>query len=747
MRGLPKTWLSLLLLLLLAPGVRAATYLVYVPQPIALGGASGEVYTATGFEAHDGLAGAALADAAMAELNGMLREDARALKVEIRGGVATVTAAEDRAEDPAVVDRALGAVFHTLRLAGLDEIRLGDEALSPSSFSRGALLPVLPLASALPPRELAYGYVLLDGRPVPAAEFNRRVAGGHASIRKAIADALSRGTTPVKLSVLASLDGVRVSDPLGLLIPRLEDEDPAVRLAVLEAVEGRRDARLLDALERVVDTDPNSEAKIAAARILVDAGRSAYKKYLLLEKLRSSDASVVIEAAGELIATGDDRLAPALAELVRHNNPEVRAIGVDALREFERFDLMTGLVGDSDVNRDVAQPLARTLADEAKGQRRAAGLAWLLREGDREQAVHAANVVASERVPGTTEALGEALKRAEPEVRSAAAQALGALRDTAALEPLAEAVRQSSEDEERDLFTEQAIRIIAVQPLDQVIKISESPDVTIRQLAVKSLAEFARDRPNPRVLSVLRKHLKDDEDAIRRAAAYALARIDDPTVVEDLVALKGDEDPVVRQQVALALTGGKHPEAESILLSYLDDPDNRVKLQAVKAVRKRQMAAAFDKLKWMSEYRHTEIRREVMKALITLAEPGDEALFDLYQQRLYDEDPQIRISAIEALSQYEKDARVVTVIGGAVTDQDKQVKLKALEVLSRSDDANAVEQVVRGLFDTDTEIKMAALDALERLGSPKAIQALQEFVLNEDDAAVKTRANEVLNTL
>lgn len=729
----------------------AATYLIYIPTNASLGGAAGEVYSVRGFEAHDGLSGASLVDAAMAELGRFMGADMPAVSIEIRGTVADISIVRDRAADPRVTDRLLGAVFYTLQMAGIGDVRVdGTKTLTPTSFSRGALVPVFPLHAALPPRRLASGYVMLGNSILPAATFYQRIASGGGPVRDAVQTVLQTGSTDAKLATLGGLDAIRLKDRVGLLLPVLKDGDPRVRVAVLDKLRDVREVKVLKQLEITVKEDPSPDVKGAAARILVNAGKTAFKKYLLLEKLRSKDEGTVIDAAQELIAAGDRRLAPALAELTTHSSARVRAIGVRALLQFELYPLMDRTIRSQGINRDVASPLAESLTKRGSGANQAAGIAWLLGNGDRAQAVVAANTAGDKRVMGAVDALSDALRRTEPEVREAAAKALGRLRNAAGLEALAGAIRSSSQDEERGMFTAQAIAIVAAQPLDTVIKISESPDVTIRQLAVKSLAEFAKERANPRVLSVLRKHLRDREPAIRQAAVYALARINDPGVVGDLVKLKGDRDPGIREQVAFAMATAQHPEAEGILITYLDDTDNNVKLAAVQAVRERKIMAAFDKLKWMVEYRHTGIRRGVVSAIIALGQPGDPALFDLFQARLYDEDPAIRMMAVDALGQYRNDPRTAPAIGGAVTDQDVRVKMKALEVLSVSTDPNAVEQVIRGLFDSSGEakqVKMATLDALQKLAARKSVKALQEFILNESDGDVKRRAGEVLDTL
>lgn len=733
--------------LLCAPA-HAATYLVYAPAEVNVGGAASEVYVPKGFEGSDGLAGSALVDASLAELGRLLGGDLAALTVRLEGSAARIAVADDaRKSDPRVVDRALGAAWHTLRLAGVSEIRLGDTLLDGGAFTRGALEPVFPLVAALPPRRLAHGYVRLGSELLSAAELARRIAANDPTIQAALTAQLDSGSAEVKLAILGSLRGLTLKDRPAMLVGRLTDPDVRVRMATLELLSDSRDAKVLKSLEGVAQADSDAAAKAAAARILVAAGRTEFKKYLLLEKLRADDAQTVIAAANDLIATGDPKLVPAMAGLVRHANPDVRAVGVKALTQFKQLDAMAAVVADGAVAKDAAQPLARTLSTDATGPARATGLGYLISKGDTEPAVAAAKVVTAERVGGLVEPVSKALGRPEPAVRAAAADALAALRDPQGLEPLAAALRGSSDDAEKKRFTDSAIAIIAAQPLDQVIKIGQATDATIRELAVKSLAEFSKDRPNPQVIGVLRGRLGDDAKPIRQAAVYALARIDDPTVVKDLVALEKDPDPLVREQVAIAVARSKHADADRILLSYLDDPDNKVKLQAVIGLRERKSPGALEKLKWLVEYRQPEIRREVVRGIAALANPGDLAYFDLWQQRLYDDDAEIRLMAVDSMALYPTDTRTAAALGGAVTDQDSRVKLRAIAALSALEDANAVEQVIRGLFDDSAEVKLAALAGLEKLASPKALKALQEFIANEPDEAIRARATQVIEKL
>ena len=747
-----KTWLLALgalatALTVSAPAATAANFYYYLPLPAAVGADEAEVYTPYVFQAHAGLAGAALRDAALQEVRKALPRELAAITVKGAGSSADLAVAADQTQDPTITDRALGAVYFTLRVAGVQRVTLQGRPLDGAYFSRPAVVLVAPLQAALPPRQIGFGFVRYGDTVAPVDTFYQRLQAGDTAIRDAALKLLQSASTPVKLALLGSLPALHMRDVTQAILPRLTDGDLTVRLKALELLKGYKSGNVLTALADVVDRDPSPDAKLGAVRILVAAGQSKFKKYLLLEDLKSPDAAKVVDAAKGLIATGDPKFATSFEGLVRHADPAVRAVGVKGLQSFKRYAVMAALLDDAKVAQDVNVAGARILADEDQGARQAKGLGWLLAKGPEPQALHAAEVAGAKHVPGTTRALGGALKRPEKTVRLAASKALASLKDPAGLEPLAAAVRNAGADDEREAMTADAISIIAVQPLSQVIKISQSSDVTVRELALKSLAEFAKKKPNPKVVAVLTDRISDSEPSIRRAAVFALARIHDPKVARTLFGLKDDKDDAIRAQVALSLGSSKDPKAANMLLGYLDDPSNKVKEIAVKAIRERKLLAAMPKLKNLVDYRHDGVRVEVVRAIAAMSKPGDPAIFDMWAQKIYDKSPAVRILAIDQLAAYPHDPRSAITIGSGVTDQDKGVKLHALKILSKSQDVNAVEQVIRGLFDDDVDVKMAALDALAALKSPKAMKALTEFISNEGDASLKKRATEVLDTL
>ncbi len=725
----------------------AANYVYYVPNDVQIGSSPAEVYVPATFTVQFALSGQALVDACRKELETTLPAMRGLYQIKYQGLRADVTLAAEKVADKEAGDRLLGALFHTLKSSGFKQVTLNKEPLNADSFTRGAALVVLSLAEALPPQRLAYGMVRIGSTVTTADAFYARLAAGDQPIRDAYRAALAAGGSDVKLKLMAAIAELRIKDKTATLLPLLKDSDARVRMAVVKRIKATRDPKVLGALERLVLRDLDNDIKIAAVKILVKAGKKNYAKYLLLEKLKSPDASVIVDAAGKLIEVNDAKLATAFLPLVKHTNPKVRAAGVKGAAHFRLFDAMANFLDDAKLNKDVTEATALSLSQIASGNPRARGISFLLVQGSPDSAVRAAQIAAKNRMAGVTKALGQALTRSESNVRASAATALGTIKDIAGLEALAVAVRSTSQAEERAHFTSKAIAIISVQPLGQVISISNSPDVTIKELAIKSLSEFSKDRPNPRAVDVLRSKLNDSEISIRRAAVYALARIKNAKIVEDLIKMKGDSDEQIRAQVVFAVSRSQHPEANKIIIGFVDDARNNVKEAAVQAIRERGLKEALHKLKNLVEYRHPGVRYEVIKAIAKLTPEADPGLFDLFNMRLGDRLDKVKILAIDELAKYTKDQRTALAIGAAVTDRDKAVRLHAIKVLSASGDPNAPEQVIRGLFDREREVRLAALDALEALKSDKAIKALSEIIKSEKDEEVRKRAEEVMSNL
>jgi HEAT repeat protein len=291
---------------------------------------------------------------------------------------------------------------------------------------------------------------------------------------------------------------------------------------------------------------------------------------------------------------------------------------------------------------------------------------------------------------------------------------------------------------------------VAGQSLDQALGIAKSTDAFIREVAVRALTGFAGDaKPTPRVVDALKVALGDGTLAIRQAAAEALSKIADDAIGAELLKLKGDADARIRAAVITGVARTKLAEADPAIVTALDDSDATVKEAALVAVRARRIEAAHDKARWLVSHREMAVRRAAMAALVTIAKPGSPALFEVFSKAVTEEDEVLQLHALDGLRTYPADAKTANVVGTPLIDArvPKAVQLKALEVLVALGGPEVVEHVVRGLFNDDADIKTATLAALEQLKSEKSVRPLQEYVKQESDAALRARAEKLLELL
>ncbi len=725
---------------------RASSPVVYLPKA---DGTGAEVYQPVPLENAPATTAVGLADVAIKKLQSEISE-ASAITAKFTQNVVELTVDPAKVGDPSTADRALGAVYHTLKALGFQEIKVGGKAIGADGFTRGALVTVYPLVAALGGTRLEAGSVWTEGAPVAVESFYKRLDAQDKSLQAYAKILLEGGPADVRLALVERLDALRFKEKEAVVLGRLEDPDARVRLAAMAHAKRSPSPAALKALAVLVEKDTSSEARLEAVRILVAGGKKEFERYLLLDKLSSSDSAEVISAVKSLAASKDKKFAPALGGLGTHATPSVRQAALDGLKDMGELGLIAAWVADEKVPSDLREAAAVVLSKSGQPTEKAQAVAYLVEKGGADAALTAAKLARDEILIGTVQGLAKALKRSEADIRKTAAEALGKLKDAAGLEALAEALRTATDKAEQELYTQQATLIVSVQPLDQALAIARAKDVTVRVLAIRALAAFSKDRPNPKAIDALKAALKESDPVIHQAAAYGLAHIADEGVAAEMAKLEGDADPEIRAQVAYALARSKQPNADAVLIKYLDDKENVVKEAALEGVQFRKLTAAADKVRWLVAHRKVEVRREAMRALVLLAKPGDPALFEIYAKAMVDEDVELRILALQGLSAYPaNDARVPQAIGTPLSDDQapKALQLKALEALATVGGAEAVEHAVRGLFSDDKEVKLQTLVTLEKLKSDKASRPLQEFILREADADVKAKAEQVLSAL
>ena len=144
--------------------------------------------------------------------------------------------------------------------------------------------------------------------------------------------------------------------------------------------------------------------------------------------------------------------------------------------------------------------------------------------------------------------------------------------------------------------------------------------------------------------------LKDEDKVLRRNAASALGRTDDPRAVKALIVVLKDGDKVVCRNAASALGAIGDPRAVEALIEALEDEDADLRRNAAKALGHIGDPRAVKALIEALEDANKNVRRN---AALALGRIGDPRAFKALEKALKGEDVDLRVYAERALKQIE----------------------------------------------------------------------------------------------
>ncbi len=206
---------------------------------------------------------------------------------------------------------------------------------------------------------------------------------------------------------------------------------------------------------------------------------------------------------------------------------------------------------------------------------------------------------------------------------------------------------------------------------DVIITALGSKDESAREEAVLALASLSDDR----IIFPLINALKDENPHIRRITCEALGHTDSPKVVKPLIKALTDEDRYVRETAAEELGHlGKVSIVE--LMNHLDDPDWRIRMGSVIALRVTSECPDPDPiLKTLSDP-SVYVRREAVK---TLGRIGDQRILPYIIESINDSDPGVRLRAVRAISRIGSTDDIECILKRKMSDPDGYVRLLANE--------------------------------------------------------------------
>jgi HEAT repeat protein len=307
---------------------------------------------------------------------------------------------------------------------------------------------------------------------------------------------------------------------------------------------------------------------------------------------------------------------------------------------------------------------------------------------------------------------------------------------------------------------------VSVTAIPKLLRALKDPEPEVREAAASALGDIGPSAWDG-VLPGLAYRVTDDRSAnVRRVAALALGKLARQVItgdeeVADSVrgalerALKDAEAPV-RQQAAWAL-GRLGPQKGRLALptisQALKDTDPRVRRAAATALGEIGPAGGEAVPLLLSRFQEDpvpEVRKNALAALANVVGPGNRHLAKLVLPALGDKDPQVVQSAALALANMggADAAPAVPVLCQALTSTETTNRRLAAAALAHlgSEATPAVDALGGALADSDLTVRRLAALALGRMG-PKAsavVPALVKIVDADQPEELRVQAAEAL---
>jgi HEAT repeat protein len=612
----------------------------------------------------------------------------------------------------------------------------------------------MPLWRALPPANAAHAQVRLpDGTLIATSEFNKRWKSGDKELREGLFSYLDDSQVYTVVQVLHLLPKLDV-DYTAEVIPLLAHDSTSVQKRALSVLEAHRnDDAVLSAVYAMMTSNENDAMARKAAEFLGEAKSikmNVYKDLFLLDRGTEKEAVAAADALGK--RKGDPRVVKRLYAHLSDKSGGDQAGGdkksdkpaklslaaAQALEVLEADERQIAALTDTNIAPDLRLSMARTLAEDGDDSSKLVGLKYI---GEKttgrsaELAIRSLGTLKSTQARKTVEEFLGAKTRRK---RLTAADVLVENGDVASLDALADAVAKGKDAYELE---KSAYELLVAQSLDTVLGKTESSDKVIKRLAYRAVGDLAvKQGAGAKVFDKLEKGTRSRDAAIGGASARALGSYADDKALAILKTLADDKRPEVRAGVAHGLSHFKKGQMFDTLATYLDDSSPEVVAAAVAAMEARSEATKWDKIKNLAEAKDPRVRANALRALSQLVSRDDQQgvriVMSMLGGAVSDDSRIVQLTALRQLSTFEDD-NAPTSIAILLNSADPTLRVAAIEALGETGHASAAELVLSVLQDPNPDIRRAAIVALGELEAKSAAPQLKALLDKEDDPELK----------
>jgi HEAT repeat protein len=257
------------------------------------------------------------------------------------------------------------------------------------------------------------------------------------------------------------------------------------------------------------------------------------------------------------------------------------------------------------------------------------------------------------------------------------------------------------------------VRGLEEDPLRRAYAFIASDSEELRREGIRALRRVGRFDPEARL--AMRQLLNDPNSRVRLEALQALGEVRDKEAVPRMTEMLADNDPAIRRQAIRSLSECEAGEAAPSIAAQLGDTDARVREEAADALGELKSPAAVEGLIAALGDATQDVRGEAIASLGEIgAKSAVPALRALYEQ---DPGPHARrlILALRALGDEQPFRREVERLSQqALGGEDEKRRLEAMEDLARLAGRESREVFTRALEDPSPQIREMANRFLRR---------------------------------
>lgn len=605
-------------------------------------------------------------------------------------------------------EEALGSADPEKRRRGVAEILHSDEGDQPALLVRAlgdsdwrVRKEAVGVARTLASREVLDALVRVLGPGDNVGLRNAAVealAGFGARAVEAVARAATELDADGRKLVAEVLAASGDAGALTVLEPMLDDSDPNVRAAAIEAIAG----------VGALDVD---RASALLERCLV--GRDNLAVLGALEGLNRLGVAVGWPMLRPHL--GNPLLGDAIlvaAALSGHSDAAPHLARALATREGRAF-------------RTAIRALATYVANEPVARKFARAALGVLGEGARRRLIEAARDADD-----------------DTEMRRCALLVVGVLGTPDA----ADAVIEALADDRIASEAEEALAMLGASAILALSRRARTGAPHERAACIEQLGQIADESSRTIACQAILDATDDGAPEVARAALVALARIgDEGTFGLATRWLGADAPPATRQAASLALSAcaARYPEAARSLSRQIrpDAADAAVAAIIIGALAESEVAAPVEDVAFLSDAASNEsavVRRAAVEALSFFDGPS---AVEAVSFALADEAPEVQIAAIRALGKM-RDSRghplgVPHLLEVVKKFDDDSLGVAAIEALGNANEPSAID-VLRGVARQGAARRaVAAVEAIGRIDAPGRIDALIHALSHPEPEVVK----------